>query len=143
MFCLITICQAHAEVIPITLEHAVTEQELARGLMGRPTLSPDHGMTFNYKKPHRLSFWMYNTLIDLSIAFLDENKVILEIHELKAYPLITDQRFFQANAVTSNVNAKYALEMNKGWFEKHGITPGDRAVWELSSPNGYIKTKDK
>lgn len=143
LFSLIFLTNAFAAVIPIKLEHAVTEQELARGLMGRTSLPPDHGMTFNYAYPQQLSFWMYNTLIDLSLAFLDEKKTILEIHELKAYPSISDQNFFHAMSVKSKYKAKYALEMNKDWFEKHGVKPGDKAVWDISSPDGNIITKEK
>ena len=139
LFSLIILSEGYGEDIPITLEHAVTDQEMAMGLMRRSVLAPDHGMTFNYKTPQRLTFWMYNTLIDLSVAFLDENKTILEIYDLKAFPLITDKRFFHDNSVTSKAKAKYALEMNKGWFEKHGVKPGDRAVWDISYSEGYIQ----
>jgi uncharacterized protein len=130
-----------AEMIPIYLDHAVTQEEVAKGLMDRTELPPDHGMTFNYPVPQGLCFWMYKTLIDLSIAFLDENKVILEIHEMKAYPDVQDQNFFLKHCVFSGYKAKYALEMNKNWFTDHRVKVGDQAIWNLTSPQGFIVTK--
>lgn len=127
-----------AEDIPITLEHAVTHQQRSKGLMGRQYLPPDHGMTFNYPMAYPLSFWMYNTLIDLSIAFLDQDKIIREIHELKAYPTLHDPQFFHDRGVTASFNAKYALEMNKGWFQEHHVKPGDQVMWNVNSPEGMI-----
>ena len=85
-------------------------------------------MTFNYEAPQRLSIWMYNTWIDLSVAFLDDNKVIREIYELKAYPDQHDPNFFRVREASSSFMASYALEMNAGWFKAHGVKLGDRVV---------------
>lgn len=124
--------------LPITLEYAVTSQELHQGLMERTTLPPDHGMIFIYQEPAYISIWMYNTKIDLSLAFLDENKVIREIHELKAYPNIKDPKFFASNSVTSSFPAKYGLEMNAHWFTEHDVKVGDKAAWSTDSPAAVI-----
>lgn len=132
-----------ATITPLTLEHAVSVEELDRGLMERSDLPEDHGMTFSYAKSRHASLWMMNCLIDLSAAFLDENKVIRELYDLKAYPQIKDPKFFITHSITASFNAKYALEMNKGWFKKHDITPGDVAVWNYPSSSGFIiHTKD-
>ena len=127
-----------AEEISITLEHAVTQKERAKGLMGRFGLGKDHGMTFNYPATEKISIWMYNTLIDLDVAFLDENQMIQEIHTLKAHPQITDPQFFMKNGVTSTYPSRYALEMSNGWFKAHGINPGDQVLWEINSPHGKV-----
>lgn len=124
--------------ISITLEHAVTENQQSYGLMNRKSMPFNHGMTFNYPAPRLLSFWMYQTQMDLSLAFLDENKVIREIHELKSYPEINDPLFFLKMSITSSFPASYALEMNKDWFVKNGVHPGDMAVWSIESSEGKI-----
>lgn len=126
------------EEIPIKLEHASTPEELMKGLMGRDHLDENAGMTFNYQEPRFIRIWMYNCLIDLSVAFLDENKVIQSIHELKCYPNIHDPTFFELQSVETQKPAHYALEMNKDWFTKHGVAVGDRAEWDTHSSNGKI-----
>ena len=73
------------------------------------------GMLFVYPAERALTFTMRNTLIPLSIAFLSEDMVINEIHEMNVGP---NQLF------NSERRAKFALEVNQGWFDKHGITPG-------------------
>lgn len=130
--------QLVGEEIPVTLEHAVTPLELAHGLMERTHLAENGGMTFNYVEPRQLRIWMYNCLMDLSVAFLDEKKVIQEIHELKCYPSIHDPLFFVQQSVETKQPAAYALEMNPGWFDKNGVTVGDRAEWDIHSPQGKI-----
>lgn len=124
----------------MTLRHASTPEERSLGLMGIRSLGENEGMTFNYPKPQRIGIWMYKCYIDLSVAFLDENKVIREIHDLKAYPTISDPHFFEQKSVTSSFDATYVLEMNVGWFAKRGIKPGDKARWSLISPQGYIES---
>jgi uncharacterized membrane protein (UPF0127 family) len=132
------------ELIPITVEHAITDVERTKGLMHRTHLPPDHGMLFKYERPQRISIWMYNTMIDLAVAFLDQNKVIREIHELKAYPEIKDRYFFHLHAKTASFEASYALEMNRGWFKEHAVKPGDQLLCEpLASHAKILKTNAK
>ena len=127
-----------AEEIAIQLEHAATPAELAQGLMGRTHLDENAGMTFNYEGPRFIRIWMYNCQMDLSVAFLDENKVIQAIHELKCYPTIHDPIFFEQNSVETLKPASYALEMNPDWFAKNGVAVGDRAEWNIHSSQGKI-----
>jgi uncharacterized protein len=127
------------EKIVIDLEHAITPQQLRKGLMGRQSMPDNHGMTFTYPSQ---KFWMLNTLMDLSIAFLDENKIIREIYELKAYPLIKDPHFFYKHAVSATFKASFALEMNTHWFDRHSIKVGDRVEWNPLSSIGYIIIQD-
>jgi|694.fasta_scaffold06970_6 uncharacterized membrane protein (UPF0127 family) len=128
--------------VPLHFEVAVSPTQRAKGLMGRSHLPPNHGMLFIFDHPHPVSIWMYQTFIDLSVAFLDNAMIIREIHELKAYPSIRDPQFFHDRGVTANFNASYVLEMNRGWFVKHGIDPGDQLVWDGRSSSAVIMKKN-
>ena len=102
---------------PITAEVARTESQRERGLMGRTHLGPDEGMIFVFDRDQHLEFWMKNTPLPLSIAFLSAEGKILEIR---------DMRPFDERTITSRFSARYALEMNRGAFQKMGIAEGDR-----------------
>ncbi len=130
----------HSALIPIKLEHAMTEQQRAAGLMGRKFLNEDEGMLFHFPHSKILSFWMYNTYIDLSIAFLDEKGGIVEIRDMEAYPNIRDREFFLKRLVSSQFPARFALEVNKDWFKRHGIKPGDQLIWDLKASMAYINS---
>ena len=69
-------------------------------------------MIFVYKKPHVMHFWMRNTYIPLSIAFVDEKNTIFGIYSMKPY----DDRI-----ISSHIKALYAIEANRGWFKKNYI----------------------
>jgi hypothetical protein len=77
-------------------------------------------MLFVYPDERVLSFWMKNTLIPLSIAFIASDGRIVDLQDMK--PLDDDPPHY-----VSAEPARYALEVNKGYFEKHGIKVGDRA----------------
>jgi uncharacterized membrane protein (UPF0127 family) len=99
-------------------EVAKTEEDKAKGLMFREKLGKDEGMLFVYDKEARLSFWIKNTRIPLSIAFLDKNGRIVDLQDMVPFSLETH---------ISALPAQYALEMNQGWFQQHGISIGDTA----------------
>jgi uncharacterized membrane protein (UPF0127 family) len=99
----------------VEVEVASTPQERARGLMGRVSLLPDQGMLFIYPDEAERSFWMKNTPLPLSIAFIGAGGRIVHITDMK--PLNEDP-------VPSGHAAMYALEMTKGWFESHGVMVG-------------------
>jgi len=109
--------------IPLYIQHkeiwvevAKTPEEVNHGLMGRRHLGKDEGMLFIFEREDYHSFWMKDTLIPLSIAFIDKDGRIVWITEMN--PLTLD----------SHVPPKpilYALEMNKGWFSSRGIKIGD------------------
>ncbi len=101
----------------ITAEIAQRPADLQRGLMFRESLPPDHGMLFLFPDEALRSFWMRNTTIPLSIAYADASGRIVRIADLE--PL--DER-----QVTSLGPARYALEMNRGWFSAHAVVAGDR-----------------
>ena len=100
----------------ITVELARHPEERSRGLMFRGSLPPDHGMLFLFERDEVQGFWMRNTTIPLSIAYADAHGKIVRIADLE--PL--DER-----PVTSIAPARYALEMNRGWFAAHGVVAGD------------------
>jgi uncharacterized membrane protein (UPF0127 family) len=93
--------------------------------MYRRELAEDNGMLFIFPDSARRAFWMKNTLIPLSIAFIDEKGVIENILEM---PPETEQNFL------SKGPAKFVLEMNSGWFVKRGVKPGDLVPDVLKAP---------
>lgn len=99
----------------VRAEVAATEDERARGLMFRDHLGAEDGMLFVYKDEKPRGFWMKDTRIPLDIAYLDSAGKILRIVSMK--PLSTE-------SVPSVFPARYALEMNKGWFEGKGVKVG-------------------
>ncbi|MEM6821624.1 MAG: DUF192 domain-containing protein [Verrucomicrobiota bacterium] len=113
---------------PLTVEVADTEGTMARGLMYRKELAGDRGMLFVFPRPHRASFWMKNTFIPLSIAYLNSEGTILEIYRMK--PLD------QTSIASASMRIQYALEVNQGWFEHYGIKIGDR-VTGLPKPYNF------
>jgi len=101
----------------IDAEVAADEQTRQLGLMYRSHLPPGQGMLFVFPSSSRICMWMKNTLIPLSVAFLDEEGRILNIEDMT--PLNEESHC----AVKS---ARYALEMNRGWFAEHGVKAGNR-----------------
>lgn len=99
----------------IQAEVADEEGERNRGLMQRRGLAPDQGMLFVYPGERALSFWMKDTIIPLSIAYINAAGLIISIKDLQ--PL--DQR-----SVSSDGLARFALEMDQGWFAQNGIQVG-------------------
>ncbi len=104
--------------IRLTVELAEKPKERSLGLMYRKSLPENMGMLFIYKRPAVMNFWMKNTYIPLSIAYIDTNGYIIAI--LKMEPLNTEKIY------TSPAPAVWALEVNQGWFEKNGVVVGDR-----------------
>ena len=106
--------------VEVEVEVADDMDEMQKGLMGRTALAEDAGMLFVYPEERELSFWMKDTLIPLSIAFMDDEGRIVDIQDMK--PLDDDPPHY-----VSAEPARYALEVNKGFFEEQGVEVGDRA----------------
>ncbi len=100
----------------ILVEVAKTGEERAMGLMGRTSLGKEEGMFFIFEDEGIHGFWMKNTLLPLSIAFIDREGKILWITDMQPLTLSTHN---------PPRPVLYALEMNKGWFAKNGIKVGD------------------
>ena len=109
---------AHLKIsnVPLTAEIADTPQAKENGLMFRDSLAEDRGMLFVYEESQKATFWMRNTRIPLSIAFIDSAGSILEIKPM--YPM--DETIVPS----SSDQVAYALEVNQGWFDRHRIFPG-------------------
>jgi uncharacterized protein len=99
----------------ITAEVARTPDQRAIGLMHRPTMPANDGMLFVFEEPGQQCFWMKNTLLPLSIAFLADDGSIVNIDEMQPQTL---------DSHCSKKPVRFVLEMNKGWFDKRAIKPG-------------------
>jgi uncharacterized membrane protein (UPF0127 family) len=104
---------------PLKVEVAVTEDQRNLGLMFRKELGRDDGMLFIFDDPGYYAMWMKNTLIPLSVAFVDGNGVILNIADME--PQTLDSHGAAGPAV-------YAIETNVGWFAAHKVKAGDKVT---------------
>ncbi len=107
----------------LVVEMAETPAQHERGLMFRESLGADEGMLFVFKNEETRFFWMKNTLIDLSIGYFDKSGTLVDIQEMKSGKGIPES---QLASYPSAKPAKYALEMNKGWFDKNKIKIGSK-----------------
>lgn len=100
----------------VNAELANTDTTRQIGLMNRRKLAENSGMLFVFKRSESQCMWMKNTLIDLDVAFADENGKILNVEQMKAGT---------ADIHCSLGNAKLALEMKRNWFSENGVSAGD------------------
>ena len=124
--------------IPVQIGSETVQAEVAadpasrrRGLMHRQSLPSGRGMLFVWPRAAVRAFWMKNTQIPLSVAFLDASGRILNIHRM--VPNNAERRY------RSRGQARFALEVPRFWFRRHGIRPGDWVRFCLStqrSPTG-------
>lgn len=112
----------------LTVELAQTPAEQARGLMYRQELAENAGMLFVYRSPQSVAYWMKNTFLPLSIAFIDSHHRIVNMadmapnNETRTYP--------------SEGPVQYVLEVNQGWFAKYGVKRGDLVSFDLPNAKG-------
>ena len=104
---------------PLKVELAADEPQRMQGLMYRKSMGKEEGMLFVFDEPAYHSMWMKNTLIPLSVAFIDKDGVILNILDME--PQTLDSHMAAGPAV-------YALETNKGWFAAKKVKPGDKVT---------------
>ena len=123
---LLSACAGGETRIPIAIggmefsvEVARTDSERARGLMHRKSLGAREGMLFVFDRDDHLAFWMKNTSIPLSIAFLSPEGRILEI---------VDMEPFSEKTVRSRLSSRFALEVNRGKFNEAGVKEGDAVI---------------
>ncbi|MCL2602159.1 MAG: DUF192 domain-containing protein [Treponema sp.] len=105
--------------VSISAELAVTHEQRQQGLMNRTELPDGEGMLFIFERDQILSFWMKDTLIPLSIAFIASDGRIVEIFDMEPLNL---------NAIRSSRSVRYALEVPQNWFQRAGVAPGDRLI---------------
>ena len=99
----------------INAELATTPQQREIGLMMRPSMAVNDGMLFVFEEPGQQCFWMKNTLVPLSVAFVADYGRIVNLEDMKPRTL---------DSHCSDKPVRYVLEMNEGWFRKRGIKPG-------------------
>lgn len=126
-------CTAHIHTtdgrrILIHLSVASTPRERQQGLMGVGKIPANSGMIFIFSDEQYRNFWMKNTPLPLSIAFLDRNGRIIDIQHMAPWSLQT---------TSSRKPAQYAIEVPKGWFDRLGIFTGARVEF-----NGCISKQD-
>ena len=117
--------QASLPVMPLNIGMYVIQAEVAstlaqreKGMMGRKSMADNAGMLFDLERPALLEcMWMKDTLLPLSVAFIDESGKIINIEEMKA--MSEDQ-----HCSSKGAHVRYALEMNALWFKKKHINPG-------------------
>lgn len=94
---------------------AQTPQQQATGLMFRKAMGTNEGMLFIFDEPRQQCFWMKNTLLPLSVAFIGDDGGVVNIDDMK--PQTEDSH-------CSTKPVRFVLEMNQGWFDKRGVKPG-------------------
>jgi uncharacterized membrane protein (UPF0127 family) len=102
----------------LVCEVADSEATRARGLMYRNDLPQGHGMLFVFPSPGPLSFWMKNTFVPLSIAYLDARGVIRELHDLTPHN--------EKPVASLSSHLQYAIEVPQGWWKEVGVKVGDQ-----------------
>ena len=103
----------------LKVEVVADDASRQKGLMFREKLGRDDGMLFIFDHPAYHSMWMKNTLIPLSVAFVDAHGTILSIHDME--PQTLDSHMSAGPSI-------YAIETNKGWFREKGIKAGDKVT---------------
>jgi len=111
------VAQLQAGMHLIRAEVAADFASRAQGLMYRSAMPSNAGMLFIFDELSTPCMWMKNTLIPLSVAFIDEHGVIINVEDMQ--PQTEDSH-------CASRPARYALEMNRGWFAARGVKPGSR-----------------
>ena len=111
------VIQLSAGMHLIRAEVAADMATRSRGLMFRKSLAPNAGMVFVFDEASQHCMWMKNTLIPLSVAFVDDAGMIINIEDMAPHTEDTH---------CAKRPARYALEMDRGWFASRGIKPGTK-----------------
>jgi hypothetical protein len=107
----------NAGIHNINAEVAATPQQREIGLMFRSAMPTSDGMLFVFEHPGQQCFWMRNTLIPLSVAFIGDDGSVVNVDDMKPQTL---------DSHCSAKPVRFVLEMNQGWFAKRGIKAGSR-----------------
>jgi len=101
---------------PVRMRLAVLEPERNRGLMHVPSMPENEGMLFVFPRPQRMSFYMRSTPIPLDIGYFSRDGALQEVYPM--HPFVEDPVLSASTAI------QFALEMNQGWYVRHGVRPG-------------------
>ena len=116
---------ADGEEIALLVEVADSPEERSVGLMFRESMPEDQGMLFVFEQVGQHSFYMRNTLVPLSIAFIKSDGTIVEIEDMEP----------QTEDLHSGPEPyRYTIEANQGWYERNGISAGSRALIPAFTP---------
>lgn len=115
----ITLTNKAGEQFQMQVEIADTDETRGLGLMFRSSMGLDEGMLFDFGEDTNSGFWMANTILPLSIAFIQADGTIIDIKDMQ--PLDT-------TGVGPNASYRYALETNQGYFRAHNLAPGDKVT---------------
>jgi uncharacterized membrane protein (UPF0127 family) len=114
-----------AGIYLITAEVVADDASMMRGLMFRERMDTNHGMAFIYPAKTSVCMWMRNTLIPLSVAFIDDDGSIVNIEDMAPLTEVSH---------CARKHVRYALEMNQGWFAQRGIKPGAKITGLPKNP---------
>jgi uncharacterized membrane protein (UPF0127 family) len=118
----------------LTAELALSMPQIMTGMMFRKEMAETEGMLFVFGRAHQASFYMRNTLLPLSCAYIDPEGAILEIHDMK--PL--DETPIEA----TSTNIQYVLEVKQGWFERNKVATGTLVRTEMGSlPETFFRRR--
>jgi uncharacterized protein len=119
--------------VEFEVQVAMTPEEMSRGLMHRASLGEEQGMIFVFPSPGPRAFYMLNTMIPLSIAYITPDGVVAEIHDMQPHD--------PTSVRSRSAEIQYALEMNQGWFREKKIEPGARL--DLKRLEAAIRQREK
>ena len=105
----------------LQVQVAQTPEQQQTGLMFRKTMGTNEGMLFIFDEPRQQCFWMKNTLLPLSVAFIDDSGTVANLDDMKPQTL---------DSHCSTKPVRFVLEMNVGWFDKRGIKAGSKFTGE-------------
>ena len=128
---IVTITTSVGERVPVEVEVADTDAERQMGLMGQTVLPENAGMLFVFEGEQTLSFWMRDTLIPLSIAYIDAEGRIVDIQGMQPLDDVPPH-------YVSAEPAQYALEVNQGFFEEWGVDVGDTVELPVQAEVGNV-----
>lgn len=107
------------------VEVARTQDEQQKGYMFRKQIGDREAMIFVYTKDEQLSFWMKNTEVPLSIAFLSQDGTVTQLEDMKP---------FDPTVIRSKISVRYALEVKQGVFQTLGVKEGDKVIFPKPFP---------
>ncbi len=112
--------------IEVTAEMAISQQQIATGLMHRKSLGQDEGMLFIFGEPGKRAFYMRNTIVPLTVAYLGSSGKIIELHDLELKN--------ETPVESQSELVRFVLEMPRGWFRKNGVSH----AWKVRAAKGAL-----
>jgi uncharacterized protein len=118
----------------LVAEIAREPMEIATGMMFRTNMAPDEAMIFVLRMPQQARFYMKNTLLPLSCAYIDAQGIVLEVHDMKPRD--------ETTILAASENVQFVLEVNQGSLEKHHIGPGTLMRTDRGPLCGLLRSRN-